>query len=91
VGGRVEHRLELDEQVLQGRRQRRPGRGQLDRAIEAHEQRFAHVLLEPAHLVADGGRRHVQFLGRLQETLVARGGFEAARGDQRRVVPGGHA
>jgi hypothetical protein len=91
VGGRVERRFEADEQVLERASQRRPGRGELHRPVQAHEQRLAHVLLEAAHLVADGGGRDVQFIGCFEEALVARGRFEAARGDQWRVVPGGHA
>ena len=53
-------------------------------AGQATEQADAEIILQPLDLLADGGRRYVQLLGRFLETQVATRRLEGAHGGKRR-------
>ncbi len=63
-----------------------PGLRDDHRAGPAAEELGAEVVLEGAHLLADGRRGHVQLLGGLREAQVTRGGLEGTQGVQRREL-----
>lgn len=65
---------------------RLPGLGDDHRARQAAEELHTEVVLEGAHLLADGRGGHVQFLGRLREAQVTRGGLEGPQGVQGREL-----
>ena len=67
------------EGVAQVGQQRLGVLGQDQPARQAAEQRHAQPLLQPLHLVADGGRRHRQFVGGGDEALVPGGGLEGTQ------------
>ena len=56
--------------------------GELHATGMALEQHHAQQRLQLAHVVADGTRREVQFVGGVGEVLVARGGGENPEGGQ---------
>ena len=59
--------------------------GQLEALRGAPEQHHAEHVLERADLLADGGGRHRQLVGRAGERQVPRGGIEHAQGVERQV------
>lgn len=58
--------------------------GQEELAVGAAEEGMAQMLLELAHLLADGGGGHVQLRRRLGEAQMAGGDDEGAQSGERR-------
>ena len=71
--------LDRGENVARALQERRPGGGQLDLALVAQQQRRAHLLLEPADLLAQRGLGHVQPFRRAAEVQLFRDGHEVAQ------------
>jgi hypothetical protein len=70
----IDGALELHQRVAQPRDQTRPFPGEFYGVTTAHEQRYAQVILERAHLHADGGGRDAKPLcGARKRQLFGRG------------------
>ena len=76
------HGVDIAQRRIGGIRQLPAFQGQLHAARVALEQDHAQQRLQLAHVVADGTRREVQFVGGVGEVLVARGGGENPEGGQ---------
>ena len=74
----------MNEAGLQAGKKLFAGRRERDRAHVPFEQLEAEQILQPADLVAQGARRHVQLLGGLGQAEVARRSLESAQGIERR-------
>ena len=67
------------EDLARAHEERRPGRGQLDLALVAQQQRRADLLLELADLLAQRRLGHVQALRRAAEVQLLGDGDEVAQ------------